>query len=225
MIYNEIKRIGVLNMIEKENNKKGVFFSVEGVEGVGKSHQTKLIKEFYEKLGREVILTREPGGVVLAEQIRSIILSDGIDGVGEALLFAAARRIHLQQKVIPALNEGKIVICDRYVDSSLTYQGCARKIGVDKISYINEIATDGIMPDLTILLDMDVERSLERIYSGRQEEMNRLDRESREFYNIVRDGYLELAMKNPNRIKIVNADQSPDKVFEDIAIQLLKITN
>lgn len=206
--------------MKKEEFRTGYFISVEGIDGSGKSIQIQKIKEYFETLGFSVLVTREPGGIELAEKIRKIIFEEGIDGISETLLFAAARRIHLQQKVLPALNKGMIVISDRFVDSSITYQGYGRKVGVHQVKDINNFATDDLMPNLTILLDLDVETSLKRIFADQTREVNRLDQEKADFYEIIRQGYLNLMEEEPERIKKVNANQSIEDVFKEIKVIL-----
>lgn len=202
--------------MRNEQFKRGYFISVEGIDGSGKSVQIQKIKKYFEDLGFSVLVTREPGGIELAEKIREIIFEDGIDGVSETLLFAAARRIHLKKKVLPALNQGMIVISDRFVDSSITYQGCGRHVGTLNVKQINDFATNNIMPNLTILLDLDVETSLKRIFADKTREVNRLDKEKADFYETIRNGYLYLMKEDPERIKKVNANQSVEDVFLEI---------
>lgn len=154
--------------------------------------------------------TREPGGIEIAEQIRNIILNPShtkMDGRTEALLYAAARRQHLVEKVIPALEEGKIVLCDRFVDSSLAYQGYARGLGIDEVWLINQFAIQNRMPDLTLFLDLPPERGLERITNNGDREQNRLDLEALSFHKKVYEAYMMLMEQFPERIKRVNADQ------------------
>lgn len=198
--------------------EKGYLISVEGGEGTGKTTLINSIYTWLSNLGYLCIKTREPGGIAISEQIRSVILdksNTSMDGRTEALLYAAARRQHLIEKVIPALNSGHIVICDRFIDSSLTYQGYARGLGIDNVMNINEFAIDGYMPDLTILLDLKPEIGLKRIHSNKNREVNRLDLEKLDFHQKVYEGYRILARKYPNRIITVNADQSRENVFLD----------
>lgn len=196
------------------------FITFEGPEGSGKS---TVIKEIYEYLraSRDVLMTREPGGIPVSEKIRDIVLNDDMDSRTEALLFAASRSQHLVEKVLPALQSGKLVLCDRFIDSSLVYQGYARDIGIDKIRKINEFAIRGRMPDLTIYLKVDAETGLTRI-SDNKRDANRLDEESIGFHNKVVLGYNELSENNPDRIKVIDASQSLDKVIQDVIIQIDK---
>lgn len=195
---------------------KGHFFSFEGPEGAGKTTMIAMVESFLQEKGFDVLATREPGGVRIAEEIRSIILNPAhteMDGRTEALLYAAARRQHLLEKIIPAVKAGKIVLCDRFVDSSLAYQGFARELGVDEILQINQFAIDGFFPTLTIYFDVDPKIGLERIQKNKQREMNRLDMESLSFHYKVREGYLKLAERFSDRIVTIDASKSVDEVF------------
>lgn len=202
------------------------FIVIEGGDGTGKSTQIKLMAEYLREKGFEVIITREPGGVTTAEKIREIILNEEIDPVTEALLFASARREHLKKKVIPALSKGQIVLCDRFVYSSLAYQGYARGLGIENVYKINEPAIEGMMPGLTILLELSPEKGIERINSNRTDEVNRLDLEGLDFHNKVRDGYSKVVEMYPeNKYVKIDASQSIEDVFEDIkkAIDNMKL--
>ena len=197
--------------------KKGLFIVLEGGDGTGKSTQAKLIKEYIEKqYNKSVVLTREPGGVDTAEMIREIILNQDIDPITEALLFASARREHLVKKVIPALKEGKIVICDRFLYSSLAYQGHARKIGIENVYNINSYAVEDCFPDLTIMLDLNAKDGINRILNNRTDEVNRLDREGIEFHSNVREGYQIVSKMYNEELVKVDASKSIEGVFEDI---------
>lgn len=195
-----------------------MFITIEGPEGSGKSSVTKKVAERLEKEGYEVIMTREPGGTPIAEQIRNVILDKAntkMDGMTEALLYAASRRQHLVEKVWPLSKEGKIVISDRFLDSSLAYQGGARGLGIDKILALNMYATDGYFPDLTLLFDVAPEIGLARIAANAQREVNRLDLEKIEFHQQVRQTFLDLAKRFPDRFVIIDASQPFEKVIED----------
>lgn len=195
-----------------------MFITFEGGEGAGKSTAIKRIVEKLTSEGYEIVLTREPGGTPIAEEIRNVILdkkNTAMDPRTEALLYAASRRQHLVEKVIPALREGKLVLCDRFLDSSLAYQGGARGIGIDTVYNMNLFATEGMLPDLTILFDIKPEEGLARIAANSQREVNRLDVEKLTFHNKVRDSFHELAKKFPERFVIVDASKTPDEVFED----------
>lgn len=198
--------------------KKGFFIVFEGGEGSGKSTILEKIYQWLIDENSKVIKTREPGGIRIAEQIREIILSsenEMLDGKTEALLFAAARRQHLVEKVIPALAEGKVVLCDRFVDSSLAYQGYARGFGIEEIYNINLFAIDDCKPDLTILFDIEPSIGLDRIKKNSSREVNRLDKEKLEFHNKVREGYHEVLKINSKMVK-VDASKSIEEVFEEV---------
>lgn len=197
----------------------GMFITLEGPEGSGKSTLiAKLLPALQDK-GHRVIMTREPGGITIAEEIRALLHKKEytmMDARTEALLFAAARRQHLVGKVIPALEEGQIVICDRFVDSSLAYQGYARGLGVDRIWSMNQFAIEDCMPQLTVYLDIEPAVGLERIHKDRNREVNRLDLESLSFHERVREGYLQLAERFCDRIVTVDANHPPEVVFENV---------
>ncbi|KLU75489.1 dTMP kinase [Clostridium botulinum] len=198
---------------------KGVFITLEGPDGSGKTTIVKMIEKYLKENNVDYISTREPGGINISEQIREIILdtkNTEMDARTEALLYVASRRQHLAERVIPALKLGKIVICDRFIDSSLAYQGYARGIGIDKVMSINEFAIDGYMPNLTLYLDIEPEIGLKRISQNHKREVNRLDLEKLDFHKKVREGYFKVLEKYPNRIKKINANQPIDKVFEDV---------
>lgn len=195
-----------------------LFITFEGGEGSGKSTVLKKIVERLTAEGYPVLTTREPGGTPISEEIRSVILDKAntdMDPRTEALLYAASRRQHLVQKVWPALKEGKIVICDRYLDSSLAYQGGARGLGVDEVLGINLFATEGTYPDLTLLFDLDPEVGLSRIAKNKGREVNRLDLEKLEFHKKVRATFKMLAERYADRYVIINADQPLEQVTED----------
>lgn len=197
----------------------GIFVTIEGPEGSGKTTVAKKIVETLNQNGFKALYTREPGGVAIAEKIRDIILDvhhTQLDSRCEALLYAASRRQHLIEKVVPALKEDYIVICDRFVDSSLAYQGYARDLGMDEIYNINLFAIDQYWPDITILLDIEPEIGLQRIMKNRQNEVNRLDLESLHFHQKVHHGYEIIKEKYANRITLVDGNQSPEKVFEEV---------
>ncbi|GFH40892.1 dTMP kinase [Lactococcus insecticola] len=198
------------------NKKKGILISLEGPEGAGKTTILQEILPHLEKNGAQVLTTREPGGIRIAESIREIILAPentAIDGKTELLLFAAARRQHLNEKVLPALAAGKVVVIDRFIDSSVAYQGYARGIGVAETMAINDFATDGLLPDLTLYLDVATEIGLARVMTG-DREINRLDLEAAEMHRKVRAGYQKIAAENPDRVKTIDAGQSISEVAE-----------
>jgi len=202
-----------------------LFITFEGPEGAGKTTVIQKIAERLAEKNIDVLATREPGGIEIAEKIRTIILNPAhtaMDERTEALLYAAARSQHYFEKVRPALDAGKLVICDRFIDSSLAYQGYARGIGIDEVLSINEFAIGKKLPDMTILFDIAPEVGLARIYATGNREVNRLDVESLPFHQKVHEGYLLLVERYPERIRMVNADQDIDSVVEEVWSLLLK---
>lgn len=195
-----------------------MFITLEGPEGSGKTTAVNWAVEELEKLGYQVVRTREPGGTPIAEQIRNVILdkaNTNMDPRTEALLYAASRRQHLVEKVWPALKEGKLVICDRYLDSSLAYQGGARDLGIDNVLNVNLFATENTYPDLTLLFDIDPEIGLARIAANSDREVNRLDLEKLSFHKMVRETFLSLAKRYPERYVIIDASKSQKEVREE----------
>ncbi|ENH96107.1 thymidylate kinase [Gracilibacillus halophilus YIM-C55.5] len=187
----------------------GYFITFEGGEGAGKSTILHRIANRLQEEGYRVLTTREPGGIPIAEKIRDVILDKEhttMDAKTEALLYAAARRQHLVEKVIPALKEGQIVLCDRFVDSSLAYQGYARGLGMEEVYHINQFAIDGKTPDLTLLFDISPEKGIQRIHNNQHRETNRLDQENTTFHQNVYHAYQKLVEKFPNRIKRIDAN-------------------
>ena len=192
-----------------------MFITLEGPEGSGKTTAVNAAVRELEKLGYSIVRTREPGGTPIAEQIRNVILdkaNTAMDPRTEALLYAASRRQHLVEKVWPAVKEGKIVICDRYLDSSLAYQGGARGLGIENILNINMFATEGTFPDLTLLFDIEPEVGLARIAANANREVNRLDLEKLDFHKNVRNTFLDLAKRYPDRFVIIDASKSQEEV-------------
>lgn len=196
----------------------GYFITLEGGEGAGKSSILQSLEKKLKTLGYDVLATREPGGIEIAEKIRKIILDpahSAMDGRTEALLYAAARRQHLVEKVLPALKNGKTVLCDRFVDSSLAYQGFARNLGVEEVFDINQFAIQDCMPDMTLFFDIEPKKGLERIATNKERERNRLDLEDIRFHEHVYEAYKQLIERFPERIHVINADQSFERVEED----------
>ncbi len=196
---------------------KGILITFEGPEGAGKTTVLQHILPELAKQDIDIITTREPGGIRIAEAIREIILAPentAIDGKTELLLFAAARRQHLNEKVLPALADGKLVIIDRFIDSSVAYQGYARGIPVSDVETINNFATDGLLPDLTLYFDVDTAIGLARVMTG-DREVNRLDLEAQEMHEKVRAGYQKIAALHPERIITIDASQVLDQVIAD----------
>lgn len=200
---------------------KGIFIDIEGGEGAGKTFQIEKLRLQLEKEGITCVKTREPGGGKVSERIRDIILTEDIDPYTEAYLFASARREHVVNLIKPSLKEGKFVLCDRFVHSSIVYQGYARNLGMDYIRELNDKAVDGCYPDIVFYLDIEPEVGLSRIKNNNRE-TNRLDNEAMEFHKKVREGFLKLAEED-NTFIVINANQSPDEVFNDIWTNLKKL--
>ena len=199
---------------------KGLFITFEGPDGCGKTTVCRKVSEKLMQEGYEIVHTREPGGVAIAEEIRDVILNPkntAMDARTEALLYAASRRQHLVEKVIPAKKEGKIVLCERFVDSSLAYQGYGREIGFDQVLAINEFAIDGLFPDLTIYLDIEEEAGLARIKNRTFKD--RLDVESLAFHHRVNEGYQEVLKHFKDRIQVVDASLP----LEDVVANCFKL--
>ncbi|TMW69977.1 dTMP kinase [Alteribacter natronophilus] len=197
---------------------KGRFITFEGGEGAGKTTVLRAIQKKLENAGYQVLTTREPGGSVIAEKIRDVILDTRhteMDNRTEALLYAAARRQHLVEKVLPALEEGAVVLCDRFIDSSIVYQGVARGIGTDEVREMNLFATAGLMPDLTLFFDVDPETGLSRIGKNEGREINRLDQEDLAFHYRVQEAYRSLASAEPERILTVDAGKTEEEVEKE----------
>ncbi len=201
-----------------------MFVSFEGGEGSGKSTAIKTIVSRLQQEGRAVFLTREPGGTPIGEEIRRIILdpaNGAMDPKTEALLYAASRRQLVAECILPALKRGDIVICDRFLDSSLAYQGGARGLGMEKVRKMNLFATEGLEPDLTFFFDLDPETGLKRIAANAKREVNRLDLERLPFHRAVRAAFQKLAMEHPDRIVVIDASQNEEAVAE-MAYRILK---
>lgn len=199
--------------------KKGLFIVFEGGEGTGKTTAIDAIYDWITENNFECIKTREPGGIKISEQIRQVILSKDnkeMDAKTEALLYAAARRQHLVEKVIPALNQGVIVLCDRFIDSSLAYQGYARNLGIKEVLSINKFAIGEYMPDISVLFDLDPKIGLARIANNDCREVNRLDIEKLEFHERVREGYDIVYKNNNHRIVKIDANNTKENVINQI---------
>jgi len=206
----------------KRPPSSGLFVAFEGVEGAGKGTQIRLAKEWLEEQGAEVLVTREPGGTELGEQLRTMLLDHGtghIEPKTEALLFAASRAQHVASVIRPALAESKVVITDRYIDSSLAYQGWARGVGEQDVLTLNVWATQGLFPDLVILLHLEPEAGLLRSL----EEPDRIEMEGGDFHAKVSDAYLRIAEEHPERFVIVDADDTPEKVHERVVEALKRV--
>jgi len=199
---------------------KGVFITFEGPDGAGKTTQLNLLAAYLKKEGYKVLSTREPGGTPLAEGIRSLLLSpwgEEIYGLTEVFLYAASRVQHVREKILPALAEGKIVLCDRFTDSTLAYQGYGRGMELEFLHRLNHLATGGLKPALTLLLDLPPEEGLRRGKKGKEGMVrDRLEEEDLDFHHRVREGFLDLARQEPERIKIIDARQPVEKVFAEV---------
>lgn len=197
---------------------KGLFITFEGNDGSGKSSALQAVKQELTDLGYDVLYTREPGGSPIAEKIRELILDKanlGMDDKTEALLYAASRREHITKTIIPALNEGKIILCDRFLDSSLAYQGYARELGVDNVLNMNQFATEGLFPDLTILVCVHPEIGMSRIKKD-ERDMDRLEIEKMTFHTKVYEGYLKVAEQYNHRIVAINGEQTKEEVLQAV---------
>ncbi|QSH41706.1 dTMP kinase [Lentisphaerota bacterium ZTH] len=209
------------------NSAKGFFITIEGPEGAGKSTQLQMLRDFIESHGRECIVTREPGGTPVAEQLRALIKhhngNEPIYDQTELLLIEAARAQHVRHFIAPALERGAVVLCDRFYDSTTAYQGYARRMDLEMLHQLNSFAVGGYHPDLTILLDIDPEKGFNRT-AGRTETLGEHDRfelEDLSFHKVVREGFLKIAAAEPERVKIVSAADAPEKVHSKIRELLL----
>ena len=198
----------------------GYFITIEGGEGSGKTSVIKKVIELLDKDGyKNIVTSREPGGIKIATQIREVLLdkdNTSMDPLTETFLFAASRRQHIVEKVLPELNNNAIFICDRFIDSSYVYQGIAGNVGLERVISINDIAVEGCVPDLTILFDVDPRIGLERINSNKDREVNRLDLASLSFHDKVREGYLSIAKRFNDRIVIIDASKNFEEVVNNV---------
>ena len=204
--------------------KTGMFLTLEGCEGVGKSTNLTYIKQFLQSAGKVVVVTREPGGTVFAEKIRQLLLANGDEPVSEStelLLMFAARAQHIAQVIQPALNQGHWLLCDRFTDSTYAYQGGGRAMDIKMIEWLEDKVQAGLRPDLTFLLDAPVEVGMDR--ANKRGELDRFESEKQAFFERVRAAFLQRADENPKQIKIINAAQSIDKVQAEIKVILQKI--
>ena len=196
---------------------KGIFITMEGPDGSGKTTQIERLKAYLEEKGYDVLITREPGGTRISEAVRGIILNKDfteMDPVTEMLLYASARAQLVAEKIAPAIESGKAVISDRFVDSSVVYQGIARKLGIDTVYEVNRSAIKGYEPDITFLLDLPAEVGIAR--KKNQAELDRMENETLEFHKMVADGYRQLAARNPERIKTIDATLPIDEIYDII---------
>jgi len=206
---------------------RGVFVTFEGTEGSGKTTQIQRLSADLAIQRYSVIVTREPGGTAISEQIRSLLLdpeNTAMKSTTELLLYAASRTQHVLEKIIPALEEGKVAISDRFADASLAYQGYGRGLDINLIRSLNRIATNGTVPDITFLLDLPVDIGLKRA-GKRGQGFDRLEREKTEFHQRVRQGYLEMADQEPDRIKVIPAEQDEDQVYTSIKKEIVTLFN
>jgi len=208
-----------------KRKKKGLFITLEGPDGSGKSTQSILLARYLEKKGYKVVRTREPGGTSIAESLRRIILNpkNRISKITEVLLYEAGRAQHTSELILPALQKGKIVICERYTDATLAYQGYGRKLDIRMVKELNRIASYGLKPDLTLLLDLDVREGLRRIRKISGGRMDRMERESIGFHDRVRKGYLEIASKEPGRVKLIKVKETPEKTHLEVVKAIKKL--
>ena len=194
----------------------GIFISAEGTDGAGKSTQLEFIKKYLEERKKDALFLREPGGNAISEKIRNIILdteNSAMTPQTEALLYAASRVQLVNEVIVPALKEGKVVVCDRYIDSSIAYQGYGRNLTAEKIEEINSFAISKCMPDMTLFFDLPPEKGILR--KKNQHDLDRMEQESLEFHNRVYEGYISLAKKYPERIKRIDASMSIDEVWAE----------
>ncbi|MEI8129389.1 MAG: dTMP kinase [bacterium] len=195
-------------------SKKGLFITFEGIDGCGKSTQLNLLSEYLKSEGLEVVITREPGAKGLGEKLREILLNyEGeVSSNCEAFLFLADRAQHIDTLVKPAIEAGKVVLCDRHTDSTIAYQGYGRGVDLEQIKMLNRIATSGLEPDLTFVFDLDVEISQMRVGKNK----DRMESAGDDFHNRVRNGYLEITKQEPERVKVINSDDSIENIFEKV---------
>lgn len=197
------------------DKKRGLFITMEGIDGCGKSLMSKLLADWLQEEGYSLVLTREPGGSKLGQRLRRFLLDEETGLIGreaEALLFAADRAQHVADVIRPALEAGQIVLCDRYADSTLAYQGGGRGMDKDFLQRLNDFATASLQPDLTLLLNISLEQSLGR----RSQSPDRMEKEDKLFYDAVASAYQQLAAENPHRIKVIDASLAPEEVFAEV---------
>ena len=205
----------------------GLFITMEGTDGAGKSTQIELLKKYFKQQGCEVVFTREPGGTNIGEKIRNVILDNKcfeMTHITEALLYSASRAQLVKQIIKPALKKGSVVICDRFVDSSIVYQGIARGISIDIIEEINNFATGGLVPDITFFLNLDLDIAIKRKRERQKfnKKFDRMDSQSEDFYKKVHDGYLQIAQKYFDRIQVIDASLSAPQIHQIIIDKIEK---
>lgn len=196
---------------------RGLFITIEGPDGAGKSTQIELLKKYFKSQDKDIVITREPGGTDISEKIRDIILDNNNTAMAdttEALLYAASRAQHVHQKIIPALKEGKVVICDRFVHSSLVYQGIGRGLGIEEVKVINEFAIEGIKPNVTLFFDISPETALKR--KTKNNAGDRLENEKVDFHNRVYEGYKSLIKKYPEEFTLIDANGTIEEIHKAV---------
>ena len=196
---------------------KGIFITIEGTDGGGKSTQIERLVKYFESIGRQTVVTREPGGTSIGEKLRNILLdpeNSEMTDLTEALLYAASRAQHIEEKIIPAVRAGKVVICDRFLDSSIVYQGYARGLDIEMIKTINSFAVDKIKPDLTLFFDIRPEIGILR--KKNMHDLDRLEMEKLDFHNRVYEGYKAILKENPERIKRIDAERTVEEVYDEV---------
>ena len=197
---------------------KGLFITLEGGDGAGKSTQMDNIEKYFEKLGYKCIRTREPGGTNIGEKLREILLDAGnseMDPVTEMMIYAASRAQHVRELIKPALERGEVVLCDRFLDSSIAYQAGGRNLG-DMVSAVNSYAIDGVMPDITFWMDINPEAGRERIGKREDSSLDRLEREKLDFHYKVYDGYKQICQSEPERVKRIDATRTIEEIRDEI---------
>lgn len=194
--------------------KKGLFITFEGTDGCGKTTQIEMLKDYFEKQGRTVLLTREPGAKGLGTKLREILLNyDGeVSPVCESFLFLADRAQHVDTIIKPAVARGEIVLCDRHTDSTVAYQGYGRELDIEQIKMLNNIATSGLKPDLTFIFDIDIDTAQKRVGKNK----DRMESAGIEFFKRVRNGYLEIAKQEPERVKVLDGSKSIETIHNEL---------
>ncbi len=208
---------------QRKAKKTGLFFSFEGGEGVGKTTQIAKLAALFEARGHKVVLTREPGGTNIANRIRSLLLDPKMDGLAplaELFLYEASRAQHVQEVIRPALERGYVVICDRFADSSLVYQGAGRKLSAKLVKELNKIATGSLQPNITFVLDLNPQIGLARV--GARGVLDRMEKEKLSFHQRVRSGFRRLVRAEPKRCILIDASRSRDDIHEAIVAKLGK---
>lgn len=217
IFYGNFGRI-VGNELNEDKMTKGIFITFEGPDGAGKTTVLQAVLPYLEKFGHQIVTTREPGGVAIAEAIRTIILDPAnseMDDKTELLLFIAARRQHLKERILQPLEEGKMVLVDRFIDSSVAYQGFGRGLSIEDITWLNNYATDGLKPDLTLYFDIDSEEGLRRIAQNSSRDVDRLDMEKVDMHQRVRQGYLSILEAESDRVVKIDASKPLEDVIAD----------